>query len=56
MKKKPAQIWHGLGYQKLITGVIDCIWSTVVGSPINEDVFIQKEGIFNILDILEVIS
>ena len=54
MKKKPELIWNGLGYQRLIIGVIDCIWSTVVGSIINEDFFIQKEGIFNLLDILEV--
>ncbi len=54
MKKKPEQIWGGLGYQRLIIGVIDCIWSTVVGSIINEDIFIEKEGIFNLLDIMEI--
>jgi hypothetical protein len=54
MKKKPEQIWGGLGYQRLIIGVIDCIWSTVVGSIINEDFFIEKEGMFNLLDIMEI--
>lgn len=54
MKKKPAQIWNGLGYQRFIIGVVDCIWATIVGSIINEDYFIQSEGIFNLLDIMEV--
>ena len=47
-------MWNGLGYQRLIIGTIDCIWATVVGCILNEDQFIQKEGIFYLLDILEV--
>ena len=54
LKKKPDLIWNGLGYQRLIIGAIDCIWATIVGCIFNEDYFIKKEGIFYLLDILEV--
>jgi hypothetical protein len=47
-------VWNGLGYQRLIIGTIDCIWATVVGCIFNEDYFIQQEGVFYLLDILEV--
>ncbi len=53
LKKKPELIWNGLGYQRLILGVIDCIWASTVGSLIVEDYFIQKEGVFFLLDLLE---
>lgn len=54
LKKKPEHVWNGLGYQRLIIGTIDCIWATIVGCILNEDYFIQNEGIFYLLDILEV--
>lgn len=56
LKKKPEFVWNGLGYQRLIIGTIDCIWATIVGCILNEDHFIQNEGIFYLLDILEVIN
>lgn len=54
LKKKPELVWNGLGYQRLIIGTIDNIWAAIVGCVLNEDYFIQKEGIFYLLDILEV--
>ena len=54
LRKKPESVWNGLGYQRLVIGTIDAIWATVVGCSFNEDYFIQKEGIFHLLDILEV--
>jgi hypothetical protein len=53
LKKKPQLIWNGLGYQRLIIGTIDCIWSCVIGCMINENYLMEKEGIFYLLDILE---
>ncbi len=53
LKKKPELIWNGLGYQRLIIGTIDCIWSSVVGCMMNENYFMEREGIFYLLDILE---
>lgn len=54
LKKNPENVWNGLGYQRLIIGTVDCIWATIVGCILNEDYFIQNEGIFYLLDILEV--
>ena len=39
LKKKPELIWNGLGYQRIIIGTIDCIWSSVVGCMMNENYF-----------------
>lgn len=44
----------GLGYHRLLVAAIDCVWCSVVGSVINEDEFIQKQGIFALLDLIEV--
>jgi hypothetical protein len=44
----------GLGYHRLLVAAIDCVWCCVVGSVINEDEFIQKQGIFALLDLIEV--
>lgn len=54
LKKKPHFVWNSLGYQSMIISCIDCIWATIVGCMLNEDHFILKEGIFCLLDILEV--
>ena len=54
LKKKPELVWNGLGYQRLVISTIDCIWAAVVGFMPIEDYFIQKEGVFFLLDILEV--
>ncbi|CAF0835162.1 unnamed protein product [Adineta ricciae] len=43
----------GLGYHRLLVAAIDCVWCCVVGSVINEDEFIQKQGIFALLDLIE---
>lgn len=53
LRKKPDLIWNGIGYRKLIIHTIDCIWSTVVGCMLNENYFMEKEGVFYLLDILE---
>jgi cilia- and flagella-associated protein 69 len=44
----------GLRYHHLLVAAIDCVWCAVVGSVINEDEFIQKQGIFALLDLIEV--
>ncbi|CAF1002747.1 unnamed protein product [Rotaria sordida] len=43
----------GLGYHRLLVAAIDCVWCCVVGSVINEDEFIQKQGVFALLDLIE---
>ena len=54
LRRRPEHVWNGLGYQRLIVGAIDCVWATVVGCILNEDFFIQSEGVFCLLDVLEV--
>lgn len=49
-----GNVTGGLGYHRLIVSAIDCVWCAVVGSVINEDEFIQKQGIFALLDLIEV--
>jgi hypothetical protein len=49
-----SYICGGLGYHRLLVSVIDCVWCCIVGSVINEDEFIQKQGVFALLDLIEV--
>ena len=49
-----SHICGGLGYHRLLVAAIDCVWCCVVGSMINEDEFIQKQGVFALLDLIEV--
>jgi hypothetical protein len=47
------KISGGLGFQKLLIAVVDCVWSSVVGNFRNEDLFLEHEGMFLLLDLLE---
>jgi hypothetical protein len=51
---EPSNICGGLNYHRLLVAVIDCVWCCIVGSVINEDEFIQKQGVFALLDLIEV--
>lgn len=44
----------GLGHHKLLLAAIDCTWCTIVGCYITEDYFLEKEGVFLLIDLLEV--
>ncbi|CAF1323044.1 unnamed protein product [Adineta steineri] len=48
-----SHVCGGLGYYRLLVAAIDCTWCCVVGSVINEDEFIQKQGLFALLDLIE---
>uniref|UniRef100_A0A8C7NW34 Cilia- and flagella-associated protein 69 ARM repeats domain-containing protein n=1 Tax=Oncorhynchus mykiss TaxID=8022 RepID=A0A8C7NW34_ONCMY len=49
------KFYSGLGHNKLILSTVDCVWSCIVGCYTTEDVFLEKEGIFLLLDLLHVI-
>ena len=51
---QPQNVCGGLDYHRLLVAAIDCVWCCVVGSVINEDEFIQKQGIFALLDLIDV--
>ncbi|CAI8001807.1 Cilia- and flagella-associated protein 69 [Geodia barretti] len=44
----------GLGRHRLLLAATDCVWCTVVGSPVVEDIFLEEGGIFCLLDLLQV--
>ena len=47
-------ICNGLGYYQLLAAAVDCVWTCIIGSVINEDEFIRKQGAFTLLDLIEV--
>ncbi|NXO98031.1 CFA69 protein, partial [Certhia brachydactyla] len=51
-KMDPRKLYGGLGHNCLLLSALDCLWSCVVGCYIAEDYFIEKQGIFLLLDLL----
>ncbi|KAM4874416.1 cilia- and flagella-associated protein 69 isoform 1-T1 [Thomomys bottae] len=52
MKTDPKKLQSGLGYNVLLFSTLDSIWCCVLGCYPSEDYFLEKEGIFLLLDIL----
>ncbi|XP_009999886.1 PREDICTED: uncharacterized protein C7orf63 homolog [Chaetura pelagica] len=48
----PKKFHSGLGHLHLLFGALDCLWSCVIGCYIAEDYFLEKQGIFLLLDLL----
>ncbi|NXR23974.1 CFA69 protein, partial [Cinclus mexicanus] len=51
-KMDPMKLYSGLGHNCLLLSALDCLWSCVIGCYIAEDSFIEKQGIFLLLDLL----
>ncbi|NXR53480.1 CFA69 protein, partial [Hippolais icterina] len=51
-KMDPRKLYSGLGHNCLLLSALDCLWSCVIGCCIAEDCFIEKQGIFLLLDLL----
>ncbi|NXS34445.1 CFA69 protein, partial [Pomatostomus ruficeps] len=51
-KMDSKKLCSGLGHTCLLFSALDCLWSCVVGCYIAEDYFIEKQGIFLLLDLL----
>ncbi|NXC09871.1 CFA69 protein, partial [Orthonyx spaldingii] len=51
-KMDPKKLCSGLGHNCLLLSALDCLWSCVIGCDIAEDYFIEKQGIFLLLDLL----
>ncbi|XP_014677258.1 PREDICTED: cilia- and flagella-associated protein 69-like [Priapulus caudatus] len=49
----PQKVASGLGHNQLMLTIIGCVWSCVVGCPVVEDKFMESEGVFLLLDCLE---
>ncbi|NXG55304.1 CFA69 protein, partial [Hemiprocne comata] len=48
----PKKLHSGLGHNRLLFNALDCLWSCVIGCYIAEDYFLEKHGIFLLLDLL----
>nr|XP_041570338.1 cilia- and flagella-associated protein 69 isoform X2 [Taeniopygia guttata] len=51
-KMEPRKLYCALGHNCLLLSALDCLWSCVIGCYIAEDSFIEKQGIFLLLDLL----
>ncbi|NWH94727.1 CFA69 protein, partial [Aegithalos caudatus] len=51
-KMDPRKLYSGLGHNCLLLSALDCLWSCVIGCYIAEDCFLEKQGIFLLLDLL----
>ncbi|XP_072523947.1 cilia- and flagella-associated protein 69-like isoform X1 [Salminus brasiliensis] len=52
LKMNPALLQSGLGHNRLFMSSVDCVWSCIVGCYLTEDLFLEKEGAFLLLDFL----
>ncbi|NXK26185.1 CFA69 protein, partial [Arenaria interpres] len=48
----PKKLHSGLGHNRLLFTALDCLWSCVIGCYVAEDCFLEKQGIFLLLDLL----
>ena len=54
LKRDVDTFSSGLGHHKLLLAAVDCVWCTVVGNALVEDMFLENEGVLVLLDILNV--
>ncbi|XP_037008433.2 cilia- and flagella-associated protein 69 isoform X2 [Artibeus jamaicensis] len=52
MKTDPKKFQSGLGYSVLLFSTLDSIWCCILACYASEDYFLEKEGIFLLLDLL----
>ncbi|XP_071661249.1 cilia- and flagella-associated protein 69 isoform X1 [Patagioenas fasciata] len=52
LQMDPKKLYSGLGHNHLLFSALDCLWSCVIGCYIAEDYFLEKQGIFLLLDLL----
>ncbi|XP_066210269.1 cilia- and flagella-associated protein 69 isoform X1 [Saccopteryx leptura] len=52
LKTDPKKFQSGLGYNVLLFSTLDSIWCCVLACYSSEDYFLEKEGIFLLLDLL----
>ncbi|XP_048085313.1 cilia- and flagella-associated protein 69-like isoform X2 [Alosa alosa] len=52
LKMNSAKFFSGMGHSKLILSTVDCVWSCIIGCFTNEDVFLEREGIFLLFDLI----
>nr|XP_039253375.1 cilia- and flagella-associated protein 69-like [Styela clava] len=53
MRSNPKKVSSGLGHNRLMLTVVDAIWCCCVGCFVTEDILLEKEGVFLLIDLLE---
>ncbi|NWR17740.1 CFA69 protein, partial [Emberiza fucata] len=54
LKMDPMRLCSETGHNCLLLSALDCLWSCVIGCCIAEESFIEKQGVFLLLDLLAV--
>ena len=54
LKDDTSKFESGLGHGRLLLAATDCVWCSVIGNPLVEDIFLENEGAFVLLDLLKV--
>lgn len=54
LKRDVDKFGSGLGHHRLLLAAVDCVWCTVVGNAVVEDMFLEQEGVLVLLDVLSV--
>lgn len=55
LKDDTSKFESGLGHGRLLLAATDCVWCSVIGNPLVEDIFLENEGAFVLLDLLKVL-
>lgn len=53
LKTNPKLLNSGMGHHRLMLAAVDCIWCGVVGCFLTEDYFLEKGGVFLLIDMME---
>ncbi|XP_029179463.2 cilia- and flagella-associated protein 69-like [Acropora millepora] len=54
LRRNPDQITSPLGHHQLLLAAVDCVWSAVLGCYLTEQLFLESDGVFHLLDLLEI--
>ncbi|KAL9868358.1 cilia- and flagella-associated protein 69 isoform 3-T3 [Geothlypis trichas] len=54
LKMDPRKLCSDTGHNCLILSALDCLWSCVIGCFLAEESFIEKQGVFLLLDLLAI--
>ncbi|XP_058948319.1 cilia- and flagella-associated protein 69 [Pocillopora verrucosa] len=54
LKRDPNKINSPLGHHQLLLSAVDSVWSAVLGCYITEQLFLENDGVFHLMDLLEI--
>lgn len=54
LKTDSKLLSSGLGHHRLLLAAVDCVWCSIVNCYGTEDYFLEREGVFLLIDLLEV--